>query len=140
MSDSFTRLYVHLVWTTKLRAPLLTPEIAPRVHGYVAARCRALRCEALAVGGVADHVHALVMLAPDVAVARLVREIKAPTTDFIHREFALTTFAWQSGYGAFSLRDTDLDSLRAYVTRQPLHHADGTTVPTWELTEPPRER
>ena len=90
---SYTKLFVHLAWSTKLRAPSVTAEFAPRVHGYLSTRCRELNCLPLAVGGVADHVHVLVWLSPVIDVARLARELKAPTSGFIHRMLGRSDFA-----------------------------------------------
>ncbi|MFO0607935.1 MAG: transposase [Polyangiales bacterium] len=72
---SYTKLLVHLVWATHLRDPLIDAAIRARLHGYIGARCKEFGCLALAVGGVDDHVHLLVRLHPDVAVARLAREL-----------------------------------------------------------------
>ena len=140
MSSTYARLYVHFVWATKGRERWITPEIAPRMHGLIAARCVALECVAVAIGGVEDHVHALVGLKPDVDVARLAREMKAPSSAFMHGELGVTGFAWQEGYGAFTLRDTELDDVRLYVRDQPRHHADGKIITEWERCSPPRVR
>ena len=122
--SSYTRLFVHLVWGTKFREPRLVLAIAPRIHGYLAQRCRELHCVPLAVGGVSDHVHVLLALSPEIAVAQIARELKAPTTRFIHRVLGLTDFAWQQGYGAFTLRDIEIEVVRRYVDQQPRHHAE----------------
>jgi REP element-mobilizing transposase RayT len=111
--------------------------IAPRVHGYLASRCREFDCVPLAVGGVSDHVHVLLALSPEVGVAQIARELKAPTTRFIHRVLGLTDFAWQQGYGAFTLRDNEVDIVRRYVDNQPRHHAENSLVDEWERSVPP---
>lgn len=95
MATSFVQLFVHAVWATRLREPLLREAVARRVHGYMASRCRSLRCEALAIGGADDHVHVLAMLAPDVSVAQLVAGIKAPTSTFAKRELNVTVHGLQ---------------------------------------------
>ena len=135
--SSYTKLFVHFVWATRLREPRVVAAIAPRVHGYLASRCRELDCVPLAVGGVSDHVHVLLALSPEVGVAQIARELKAPTTRFIHRVFGLTDFAWQQGYGAFTLRDIEVDVVRRYVDNQPRHHAENSLVDEWERSAPP---
>jgi REP element-mobilizing transposase RayT len=87
---------------------------------------------ALAAGGVEDHVHMLVGLRPAMAVSDLVRDLKVATSPFIARELKLDGFAWQTGYGVFSLRDVGLEIVRRYVCNQPAHHADGSTIAEWE--------
>ena len=136
MSSSYTKLFVHFVWSTRLREPCITPALAPRIHGYLSSRCRALECIPLAVGGVSDHVHALLWMSPEVGVAQVARELKAPTTRFIHRELNLPGFAWQQGYGAFTLRESEVEVVRLYVDNQRRHHADGSVVEEWERDGP----
>jgi REP element-mobilizing transposase RayT len=138
MSSTYARLYVHLVWATKLRTRGITPALAPRLHGLLSSRCRALQCVALAVGGVEEHVHVLVGLHPSVAVADLVRELKTNSSAFMHDECGVDPFAWQEGYGAFTLRDTELDTVREYIRNQPAHHDAASLVTEWERVGPPR--
>jgi REP element-mobilizing transposase RayT len=140
MSSTYARLYVHLVWATRGRAPWIVPSVAPRLHGLVAAWCVELGCVAVAIGGVEDHVHALVGLKTDVDVARLARELKARSSAFMHHEIGVEDFAWQDGYGAFTLRDTELETVRRYVVEQPRHHREETTLVDWERVAPPRGR
>ena len=137
MSASYTRLFVHLVWSTKLREPFITPAIASRLNGFLSSRCVALKCVALAAGGMEDHVHALVGLHPSVAVAKLVRELKASSAGFVHRAFGQPQFEWQTGYGAFTLRETEVELVRRYILDQRRHHTEGSTVLDWELDSPP---
>ena len=140
MSSTYTRLYVHLVWATKERAGSITPELAPRLHGLLSSRCHALKCVPVAIGGVANHVHALLGLHPSVAIATLTRELKAGSSAFMHDECGVPTFKWQEGYGAFTLRETELETVRSYVRNQPHHHAETTLVEDWERVSPPRGR
>jgi REP element-mobilizing transposase RayT len=136
MSSSYTKLFVHFVWATKFREHTITPVLAPRIHGYLSSRCRAMNCFPLAVGGVSDHAHVLVWMSPEVGVAQLARELKAPTTRFIHRELNLPEFAWQEGYGAFTLRESEVELVRRYVDNQARHHSDGSVVEGWEQSQP----
>ena len=98
MSSTYARLYVPLVWATKGREPWITLEVAPRLHGMIAGRCVALGCVPVAIGGVEEHVHALVGLKTDVDVARLTRELKAGSSAFMHGEIGVERFGWQEGY------------------------------------------
>lgn len=83
MRASFTELYIHLVWATWDRQPLITPEIEPRLYAAIAANCRDLKCQPLAIGGVADHVHLLVRLHPAVAVSILVKQVKGSSSHLV---------------------------------------------------------
>ncbi len=137
MSATYSRLYVHLVWTTFERRPVLTSRRAPRLHGLLRRICDDTGCVAMAVGGVEDHVHMLVGLHTTVAVAALVRELKANTSQFVERTLGVPGFCWQDGYGAFTLRADECEVVRSYVRNQPEHHARGTLVDDWERTERP---
>ena len=136
MSSSYTQLYVHLVWTTFGRSPLLHASVHAALNGYLHARARALECQLLAAGGVEDHVHVLARLHPTIDVARLVRELKAPSSGYVRRHLGHSHFSWQDGYGAFSLRKEEVATVRAYIGEQPRHHREGTLVEPWEATLP----
>jgi REP element-mobilizing transposase RayT len=132
MSTSYTRLFVHLVWSTWQRQPWLDSALRLRVHGQIAAICRSRDSPALAVGGVSDHVHVLVSLHPTVAVADIVKALKVGTTPFVKTRLKIPDFAWQDGYGAFTLRDVEVDNVRRYILQQELHHTSNSVVDEWE--------
>ena len=130
---AYVQLLVHLVWATEDRTPWIVPTVEQALYAAIAAKCRELRCPPVAVGGVADHVHLLVSLAPTVSVATLVQKIKGSTSHLMTHELAPDApFCWQVGYGAFSLRREDARVVRSYIQNQKEHHARGTSDPTWE--------
>ncbi len=115
-------MFVHVVWGTWDRLPLLTPRIAPRVCAAIGAKCEELGAEVVALGGVEDHLHLLVRLPATLAVADLVKHVKGAVL-----------FRWQGAYGAFSVGVRDLDQVSAYIRGQREHHAAGSLVTEWEL-------
>lgn len=121
-----------MVWSTKQCARWITAAVAPRLNGLLSARCRAIDCVALAVGGVEDHVHALISFPTTVAVATIARELKASSSLFLKHALGRPDFAWQRGFGAFTVRDTDVPIVTRYIIHQPTHHARGTVDPAWE--------
>mgnify|MGYP000014574488 CR=1 FL=1 len=134
MRGAFTQLYVHIIWATWDRLPLITETIRPRLYGAIAKKARAMKCDPLAIGGTADHVHLLVRLHPTVPIAELVRQIKGATSHLITHEICPGGFfRWQGAYSAFTLRQSEVPSLRAYIRRQEEHHASGTTDKEWEV-------
>jgi REP element-mobilizing transposase RayT len=135
MSHFHAELFVHLIWSTSRRAPVLDEPIAHRVHRRLTALA-AQHGSPLAVCGVADHVHLLVALHPAVSISKFVSSVKASSSQWISYELRDGAFAWQSGYGVFSVSQQDVDRVRDYVLRQPEHHAAHTTVPEWERTSP----
>jgi putative transposase len=135
MREPFTQLYLHLVWATWDRLPLITPAMEARLYAAIAEKCREFKCIPLAIGGVADHVHLLVRLHTTVAVATLAKEVKGSTSHLITHEITPDLFfKWQGAYGAFTLRKDEVPTVQAYIERQKEHHATGDLVEDWEQT------
>lgn len=133
MRSSYTQLYLHLIWATWDRLPLLSPAIETRVYAAITAKCRELKCVPLAVGGVEDHVHLLVKFPPTVEIARLVKEIKGSSSHLITHEITPGEFfKWQGAYGAFTCRRDDALTLVEYIERQKEHHQFGKIRKEWE--------
>jgi putative transposase len=126
-------LYVHMVWTTAGRRPLIPDAVRSRLYALMAQRCRGLSCVALAIGGMPDHVHLLVRQHPATSVAALAKDVKGASSHFMRTTLVPQAyFQWQSGYGAFSLGVSDLPKLQAYIHHQAEHHQCGTLIPTAE--------
>jgi putative transposase len=132
----WTQLYLHLVWATWNRAPLLTPRLIEAVDRSIRAECVRMRVEVIAFGGVADHVHLLVRIPTTISVADLVKQVKGSSSHMLGQRMRVA-FRWQGRYGAFSLSTSHVDRIRNYVLNQEQHHADGSSYPLLEL--PPDE-
>ncbi|MBS1709153.1 MAG: transposase [Armatimonadetes bacterium] len=117
---TYLSLFVHLVFATKGRVDVIRPEWRSDFHGYIGGTLRGLSAVPLAVGGVGDHVHALVGIRAAVTVADLVRETKKASTTWARQHYS--GFAWQEGYGAFSVSRGDTDAVIAYILGQEEHH------------------
>ena len=129
MRRTYTELYVHLVWSTWDRQPLITAAMEPRVYAAMATKCRELGAEPLAIGGTDDHVHLLVRLPAALAVAELVKEVKGSSSHLVTHEVAPEIgFKWQGAYAAFSLGRERVPGVAAYIRRQREHHAGGAPV------------
>ena len=129
MRYPFTRLYVHLVWATWDRLPLITPAVQPRIYRCIQAKAGRMRCQLGAIGGVDDHVHVLVRHPPAVSVSDLVKQIKGASSHLMRQEIRLgELFKWQGGYGAFSVSQRDVEMIRGYIHRQEEHHHRAGTV------------
>ncbi len=127
MAQSLSQILLHLVFSTKNREPWLTPGIRPNLHAYLAGAARALHAEAYRVGGVADHVHIACTLPRTMPVSKLLEEIKKSSSAWIKQQTPTCHgFAWQAGYGAFSLGQSQLDALIAYIDGQEEHHRKRT--------------
>ena len=123
MPQSLARILVHLIFSTKDRAPILTPAIRAEMHPYLAVVLRENDCPSLRVGGVEDHVHLFLGLSRTLTVAKVVETVKTSSSKWIKTkgpEFA--PFHWQAGYGAFSVSQSDADAVVRYIESQEEHH------------------
>jgi putative transposase len=124
MADSFTNLLYHLVFSTKDRRPRITDDIRERLYEYMGGIIRGERGCLLEVGGVPDHVHLLARFKSDVAVAEMVKRIKAKSSKWLNELPGRSVrFQWQVGYAAFSVSESRVPAVRTYIQRQPEHHA-----------------
>ena len=124
MPQSLVQIYLHIVFSTKHREPLLADAtFRERTHGYLMGTLENLGCPRLKIGGVADHVHILCRLSRTIEVADLVRDLKRDSSKWIKEQNPrLGHFHWQSGYGAFSVSPSHVDALCAYIANQEEHH------------------
>ncbi|NQT86546.1 IS200/IS605 family transposase [bacterium] len=122
MSKSYCSLLYHIVFSTKNREPWLEGEMATRCHQYLGGAVRDEGGRALVVNGTADHVHILAALRQDKAVSNVIRGIKSNSSGWFHRTFRRTAFHWQVGYGAFTVSQSKMESVRGYIVRQQEHH------------------
>lgn len=121
MPSTHTSLYFHLVFATKNRMPLIEKDWREPLHAYLGGIVKNQNGVALAVGGIDDHVHLLVSLGATHRLSDLMREIKASSSGWIHREAGVKNFAWQTGYGAFTVSPIDLERVKNYVLRHDVH-------------------
>jgi REP element-mobilizing transposase RayT len=127
MPQSLSYLLTHIVFSTKDRAPVLDATVRPSLHAYLATVARNLDCESFRVGGVADHVHLAVRLSRTITMAQLIEELKTSSSKWLKTQSpALAAFAWQRGYGAFSVGPSDLNALLRYIDTQEEHHRTHT--------------
>jgi putative transposase len=135
MRRTKTELFVHLVWATWDRLPLITAEIKPVVYASIQAQAGGVGAELLVVGGIEDHVHLIVEFPPTLSISNLVKQLKGSTSHLITHEVQPgETFKWQGSYGAFSLSKRSLPAARDYVLRQEEHHRNGTLLKALERT------
>ena len=120
---SFTQLTYHVVFATKYRHPTITDTIQERLYEYIGGTLRAKRSHLIKIGGVKDHVHLLARLSPAIAVADVVRDIKANSSKWMNEQPETTkTFEWQKGYGAFTVSYSQIAVVEQYIRNQEEHH------------------
>ena len=122
MPSTHLSLHYHLVFSTKQRERWLIDPHRARVHEYVGGIVRNMRGVAHAMGGVEDHVHAFIGLRATHCLADVMRELKADSSAWIHRELGIKEFSWQEGYGGFTVSASLIQPVRRYVMNQVEHH------------------
>ncbi len=123
MPQSISKLYAHLIFSTKDRYPFLVPAIRDRVHAYMSVLLRDMGSPYVFVGGVADHVHILYELNRTLAVSEYVEQVKRESSKFVKTlGDRLDKFYWQRGYGIFSVSPTHRESVVKYIQNQEEHH------------------
>jgi putative transposase len=126
MAQSLARILVHVVFSTKNREPMLSDAMRQDVFAYMATVGRDLGCEVYRVGGMPDHVHLAVGLSRTLAVAGFVKKVKQTSSLWINGQGKNPRFEWQSGYGAFSIGESQLQTLIHYIEQQEVHHRTKT--------------
>ena len=133
MTTTYSEVFVQLVWSTLGRTPWITEELEKPLYYAMTKKCQDLGCPPIALGGTDDHVHVLVSLARDVSIATLAKDVKGSSAHFVtHHLTANPIFRWQRGYGAFSIRKTDIPTVRNYILHQKQHHLANTIASDWE--------
>ena len=133
MRTPYTQLYVHMVWATWDRLPLITPDIEGRLYACIAKKCRQHKCEPLAIGGIEDHVHLLTRFPTTITIATLAKEAKGASSHLVTHEIRSDDFfKWQGAYGAFTLRKREVSQVQRYIQNQKQHHADNLLNEDWE--------
>lgn len=122
MPQSLSQIYLHLVFSTKDRQPLIGTEVQPRLHAYLAGTLNAIHCPAIQVGGMPDHVHLLFRLSRTVTVADVVKASKVESSKWMKENTSQPQFAWQAGYGVFSVSASQVDTVTHYIANQAEHH------------------
>jgi putative transposase len=129
------RLYYHLVWATKEREPLIQPAVETDIYKYIVSKAAEIDVYVYAINGWYDHVHMIVGIPPKHAVASVVKRIKGASSRFMNQSGLIDQiFAWQEGYGVFSLGEKQRPSAEAYVHNQKKHHTEQTTNAWLEYT------
>ena len=122
MSSTYLSLHYHLIFSTKLREPLISDQWQERLHEYLGGTVKGLGGFPQGVGGVADHVHLLVGLKATHCLADFMRDLKKSSSAWVHDEIGLKTFSWQEGYAAFTVSATSRDGVKSYIANQAEHH------------------
>jgi putative transposase len=124
MGQSLVKNYMHIVFSTKYRQPLIYPPYEDELHSYLGGICKNLECQPIKIGGHTDHVHILCMLSKKIALVTLIEKVKSGSSKWVKTlDASLANFYWQDGYGGFSVNPAEVDIVIAYIANQHKHHA-----------------
>ncbi len=124
MSQSLAKVYVHVIFSTKNRMPVLADEWRDELFRVLGGAANHLGCQSMIVGGFVDHVHLLFQLGRTITIADAVGKIKSTSSAWINQTRGVAVeFHWQAGYAAFSVSQSSVEAVRQYIRQQPEHHA-----------------
>jgi putative transposase len=123
MAGTYTKLYYHIVFSTKSRQPFINTEIEERLHKYISGIIQGIGGTSIEINGMADHIHILTILPPKIAVSDALRDIKTNSSKWVHETYPnLHKFAWQDGFAAFTVSKSQVEPVRQYIRDQKSHH------------------
>lgn len=134
MGQSLVKNYLHIVFSTKHRVPLIKSPHEAELHAYLGGICKKLECQPIKVGGYTDHIHILCMLSKKTALMKLLEEVKSHSSKWMKtKDITLKNFYWQDGYGAFSVNPSQVDKVISYIENQHEHHKKRTFQDEYRL-------
>ena len=127
MANTYSSIFYHIVFSTKNRKKWIDVEIENRVWAYVGGIARKHKCTALQIGGIEDHIHALILSSPIFAPSQIAQFLKGDSAKWIYEEFPdLRRFGWQDGYSVFSVSKSLVPKVADYIKNQREHHQGKT--------------
>jgi putative transposase len=123
MANTYSSIFYHIVFSTKNRKEFIDAEIENRVWAYIGGIARKHNCTAIQIGGIEDHIHALILSPPKYAPSQIAQFLKGESSKWIHEEFPkMQKFGWQDGYGVFSVSKKLVPKVVEYIKNQREHH------------------
>ncbi|HEY0261480.1 MAG TPA: IS200/IS605 family transposase [Chitinophagales bacterium] len=133
MPHSFNKIWIHAIWASKERQRLITPNVEKQIHGFIREQLIESGCPVRIINGMPDHVHCLFLLNPQKSIAEVVKQIKGSSSHSINVEQLIEErFAWQTGYAAYSVSESQLEKVFQYISNQKQHHATKTFQQEYE--------
>ena len=124
MSNTYTKIYIHYVFSTKHRHPMITVDLEENVWSYLGGIAQGHQMIPIITGGAADHVHSLVVISPTISISKGVQLLKGGSSKWLNdTHFPDRTFKWQKGFGAFSVSESKVPAVTKYIKNQKEHHS-----------------
>jgi putative transposase len=123
MSHSYNKIWIHAIWSTKERMPLIHSAVENKIHQFITEQYRELGCPVRIINGMSDHIHCLFLLSPQKSIADVIKQIKGSSSHFINQNNVIADkFAWQTGYAAYSVSESVVERVFQYIKNQKAHH------------------
>jgi REP element-mobilizing transposase RayT len=123
MSHSFNKIWIHTIWSTKNRIPLIHSRIEKKIHQVISEQLQEQGCPVRIINGMSEHIHCLFLLNPQKSIADIIKQIKGSSSHYINQSNLIAEkFAWQTGYAAYSVSESSVDKVFEYIKVQKQHH------------------
>lgn len=127
MPHSFNKIWIHAIWSTKERVPMIHLEVETTIFQYIGEQLQELGCPVRIINGMPDHIHCLFLLNPQKSISEVIKQIKGSSSHFINQNDLIPEkFAWQTGYAAYSVSESVVHKVFEYINTQKQHHQKKT--------------
>ncbi|WP_324721209.1 IS200/IS605 family transposase [Salinimicrobium sp. HB62] len=133
MPHSYNKIWIHAIWSTKDRRPFIIKPIETQIYDFINKEFKEMGCQEKIINGMPDHIHCLFLLNPQKSIAEVIKQIKGSSSHYINsNNLTYEKFAWQTGYGAFSVSESAVEKVFRYILNQKEHHRTKTFQKEYE--------
>ena len=133
MPHSYNKIWIHAIWATKERMPIIHSNIEYKIHQFIYEQLRAQGCLVRIINGMPDHIHCLFLLSPQKSIAEVIKQIKGSSSHYINQnDLTSKKFAWQTGYAAYSVSESVVEKVFQYIKTQKEHHQKKSFLQEYE--------
>ena len=119
MPHSFNKIWIHAIWSAKERQQLIVPTIETKVYDFMRVQLTEIGCPTRIINGMADHIHSLFLLNPQKSISEVIKQVKGSSSHYMNEQNLITEkFSWQAGYAAYSVSESVLEKVFAYIQNQ----------------------
>jgi putative transposase len=127
ISHSYSKIWIHAIWATKKRQPIILPKIEDQVYRFINREFTDAGCPVKIINGMPDHIHCLFLLNRNKSISDIIKQVKESSAHYINdQNLTSGRFAWQTGYAAYSVSESVLEKTYSYIQNQKAHHAQKT--------------
>ncbi len=133
MPHSYNKIWIHAIWATKERMPIIHSNIEYKIHQFISEQLRAQGCLVRIINGMPDHIHCLFLLSPQKSIAEVIKQIKGSSSHYVNQnDLTSKKFAWQTGYAAYSVSESVVEKVFQYIKTQKEHHQKNSFMQEYE--------